>query len=377
MQELYYIINAFAGINVFGLFWLLFLRKRKSIPNKALVVVKLVLACYFINSVLMLLGIFPKFVNYSFFFVQFFAVFFPSAIYIYVISLLGRKVKKTDIVFIISSLIGLIPVILFIRHLGLTEEEQLGFFNRIVKGPYPLEVTCYSVIFYTFQQIVFIYLLYECNRIRGKLKKVLADLSTAKINYLWNFMIILVTGNTAIVVLYLIFDILFVEYLLLPGIVTVIYSYIVYNAFKNSAVLSKEEFQDYLNKSSQSQLQKIKAQVSKKEGELISKKIQKVLHQEKVYRDSELSLDKLSKLIDEPTYKVSYVINNYLNTTFYDVVNVERVEEAKALLQENQKYTIEGVGLEVGYKSRATFYRAFKKYTGKTPTVYISSANKC
>ncbi len=41
-----------------------------------------------------------------------------------------------------------------------------------------------------------------------------------------------------------------------------------------------------------------------------------------------------------------------------------------------KKYTIESLGKEVGFKSKTSFYSAFKLYTGLTPSYYIKAANK-
>ncbi|WP_099544758.1 helix-turn-helix domain-containing protein [Maribacter sp. 4G9] len=40
---------------------------------------------------------------------------------------------------------------------------------------------------------------------------------------------------------------------------------------------------------------------------------------------------------------------------------------------ESQKYLIVGLGQEVDFRSKASFYRAFKKETGMTPSQFIKS----
>ena len=65
-------------------------------------------------------------------------------------------------------------------------------------------------------------------------------------------------------------------------------------------------------------------------------------------------------------------MNTYAGSNFSDYINSYRVEEAKKLLADTtfDNYTIVAVGLECGFNSKSTFYNAFKKFTGVTPTVY-------
>jgi len=52
-------------------------------------------------------------------------------------------------------------------------------------------------------------------------------------------------------------------------------------------------------------------------------------------------------------------------------VNLFRIEAAKKLLQANSKLTIEAIGQECGFKSKSSFYSAFKKRTGTTPSKFV------
>jgi AraC-like DNA-binding protein len=49
------------------------------------------------------------------------------------------------------------------------------------------------------------------------------------------------------------------------------------------------------------------------------------------------------------------------------------VDKAKILLRDKlDKLTIEGIARESGFNSRASFYRAFKKYTAVSPSEFIN-----
>ncbi|MDB5119605.1 MAG: helix-turn-helix-domain containing protein AraC type [Sphingobacteriales bacterium] len=88
--------------------------------------------------------------------------------------------------------------------------------------------------------------------------------------------------------------------------------------------------------------------------------------------DQDLSLKQMSDALNLSTHILSEVINRYYNKSFFELINSFRIEEAKKQLKQiNQSnYTIEGIGYNCGFGSRAAFYRAFKKYTKMTPTEF-------
>jgi YesN/AraC family two-component response regulator len=74
---------------------------------------------------------------------------------------------------------------------------------------------------------------------------------------------------------------------------------------------------------------------------------------------------------------ISLVINEKMELSFYDWIAKLRVEEAKKLLTgaKTEHYTIEQIAEEVGYNSKSAFNKAFKKFTGQTPSEFKTSRN--
>lgn len=105
--------------------------------------------------------------------------------------------------------------------------------------------------------------------------------------------------------------------------------------------------------------------------EIVSK-ITIVMDGDKLYQETELTLQDLAKKLDYPAHQVSQAINEGMKKNFYDLVNGYRVEEAKRLLvnPKNTNYTILSVGFEAGFNSKTTFNTVFKKFTGLTPTEF-------
>lgn len=97
------------------------------------------------------------------------------------------------------------------------------------------------------------------------------------------------------------------------------------------------------------------------------------LDQEKLYRDQDLTIYKLAKLLNTNSKYLSVIINKEFGKNFVNFINDYRVEEAKINLLQDVKHslTIEAHGQNVGFKSKSSFNVAFKKLTGYTPTEYI------
>lgn len=99
------------------------------------------------------------------------------------------------------------------------------------------------------------------------------------------------------------------------------------------------------------------------------------MQENKPYLDEELSLQKLSLLMQISTHQLSQAINQNLNTNFYKFVNSYRIEEVKSKLKNPDflKYSILGIAFECGFNSKSTFNKIFKEETGKTPSEYKKS----
>jgi len=117
--------------------------------------------------------------------------------------------------------------------------------------------------------------------------------------------------------------------------------------------------------------------LSEEKEEEYYKKLNQLVIQEKIYANPELSLSDLaSKLEIHPNY-LSQIINNKEGRTFYDYINIYRVEEFKRLiaLPKNQQFTLMSVAYDCGFNSKSSFNRYFKKITNQTPSQYLKSIN--
>lgn len=92
------------------------------------------------------------------------------------------------------------------------------------------------------------------------------------------------------------------------------------------------------------------------------------------FLDNLLSLETLANELRISTSQLSKVINEQSSKNFNQLINEYRVDYSKELLKnkEYDLYTITSIALESGFNSKSTFYNAFKKHTGVTPTQFRS-----
>ena len=97
-----------------------------------------------------------------------------------------------------------------------------------------------------------------------------------------------------------------------------------------------------------------------------------LLVRDKIYRDPSISIGVLAGRLSIPAHHLSQVINDKMGKRFFDLINGYRIEEAKTRLANGnvEKQKILAVALDVGFGSLGSFNRAFKRYTGTTPTEF-------
>ncbi|MEX2468139.1 MAG: helix-turn-helix domain-containing protein [Pseudohongiellaceae bacterium] len=91
------------------------------------------------------------------------------------------------------------------------------------------------------------------------------------------------------------------------------------------------------------------------------------LQKSRLWRDPELSLASLSRETGVPAYILSQAING-CSGRFNDYVNNYRVQDFLAQYQPGAN--VEELAYKTGFNSRSAFYRAFRKATGTTPSLY-------
>ena len=101
----------------------------------------------------------------------------------------------------------------------------------------------------------------------------------------------------------------------------------------------------------------------------ILKELEHLMHHEKVFKQPDITIEKLSSHLNIHSRYLSQLINEVYQQSFPNFINKLRVEEAIRLFSDPQyeRYSIEGISQEVGFQSKSSFNSAFKKFTGVTP----------
>ncbi|MEO9460624.1 MAG: AraC family transcriptional regulator [Lentilitoribacter sp.] len=101
----------------------------------------------------------------------------------------------------------------------------------------------------------------------------------------------------------------------------------------------------------------------------IARKLRAAMENENLHRDPNLSLWTLSRHIGASPNYVSQTLNEVIGESFFDFVNSYRIAEAMTRLTSTNDNVL-NITYDVGFNARSSFYNAFKRVVGETPTVY-------
>lgn len=103
----------------------------------------------------------------------------------------------------------------------------------------------------------------------------------------------------------------------------------------------------------------------------------RIMEEKQPYLYPEITISKLSEFLNVKTEFLSEVLNSRLNQNFFDFINKYRVGEFKnqCILKTNSHLSIMGIAYNCGFNSKASFYRAFRKFEGISPSTYIEKVS--
>ncbi len=119
-----------------------------------------------------------------------------------------------------------------------------------------------------------------------------------------------------------------------------------------------------------------KSKLTAIEAEKYKKRLNVLLMEQKLYLNKELRLIDLSARLNIPNHRLSQVLNQHMDISFYDLINRCRVMEAKKMIQSSPQLTLLQIAYDAGFNNKTSFVNAFKKFEGQTPSSFMKSILK-
>lgn len=359
-------ITSIICITLFGLLGLfaVFTKHGNRKANKLLGFFFLLWAFNFLDGLLLFNGFYlehPEFALWE----ESFVFLYGPLLYLYTL-----HIGKRNTHFTWRSFLHLIPFLIslginIISFQALPKAIKISIIESILELKQPSEVFLFVLIIYVH---FFSYILFSKKQIRKTVKKLnnfYSNYNISWLNKLLNSVLIILTLSVVTSILQFYQSKVYFE-IGLPIIIITMGLFVVSFIFKglNSPFILLNE---------ETAIKYVGYKLELGEIEIISKKIINALENDKLYLNSELNLEDLSNEININSRKVSRVINDKLNSSFFDLINYYRIEAAKDIFKKNKdlKLTVLEVMYEVGFNSKSSFNTQFKKRTGLTPSEFM------
>jgi AraC-like DNA-binding protein len=115
--------------------------------------------------------------------------------------------------------------------------------------------------------------------------------------------------------------------------------------------------------------------LNSEEAAVMLDKLALIMNEKELFKNPNLKLSDLAKEINVPGYQLSQLLNDNLEKNFTSFISEYRINAACKILGSKTNFTVEAVGEEVGFNSKSTFFAAFKKIKGLTPSTFqVSNA---
>lgn len=95
-----------------------------------------------------------------------------------------------------------------------------------------------------------------------------------------------------------------------------------------------------------------------------------LVENDKVYRDSSITLQSFSNSLNINAYILSIILNEKMGKNFRTYINTYRIQEAKTLLKTMPAMSVLEIAYNVGFNSKSSFNAAFFGETGSSPVEY-------
>jgi len=97
--------------------------------------------------------------------------------------------------------------------------------------------------------------------------------------------------------------------------------------------------------------------------------IDAILIKGKGYLAPDFSAQQLAERLGISAFTLSRLLKAIYGVSYSDIVHAHRIQDATRHLKDKRfaPYSVDDIGMMVGFKNRQSFFTAFKKVTGTTP----------
>lgn len=295
-------------------------------------------------------------------------------LYIYIAVLTNQYDANKKWLLFLHFLPAIFLYIYLIDFFRLSPEEKIHVFKYEGKVPKYETFSSVMLILISISGVIYVYFTYRL--LQQHRKNIINQFSyQEKINLDWIkylfigmgliWAVIWLRGNDNLIFLSVVIFVIFLGYF---GIKQV-------GIFTNKLPIENETFSKELEVEKTKKYEK--SSLTEEMTENIHIQLQKVMDEERLYENPELSLNDLANHLNVHPNNLSQVINANEGKTFFDYINYHRVEAFKSIVKmpQNQKFTLLGLAYDCGFNSKTSFNRNFKKATGFAPSEYLKQLN--
>ena len=151
-----------------------------------------------------------------------------------------------------------------------------------------------------------------------------------------------------------------------------------------------EQFNEYLNNDAEAQpddasnlpsqeenAKYTRSALSEEKSRDLFERLESLMKNDKIYRDAELTIDKLAQILNTNRSYLSQVINEVSGLSYSTYINNYRIKEAIELLSNSDNdEPIKSIAISIGFNSPSNFFTIFKNKVGMSPSVYRENVQK-
>lgn len=338
--------------------------------NSFLILLLLIVTGYVFREYLYTKDHFETFPHLMAFFVPWLYLIGPLY-YFYVRSSIDQVVtiSRKDLLHLIPALVCFFIILPFYIKSG---EEKLALYSA--PTPDNLELASNRIFFYGFMLISwFFYAWMSLSLIRNKLSVVdNRTLKSLKSRLVWLkkytsvFIVFLFLFLTAQLIFVL--SDFYPYYVMLSTILsgTLLIHFVGYWALKESSITNSSSNNSESNK------------LSSEKREVLKNQLIHLLEKDRIYLKSDLSILELSELLSVNTKYISQLVNDDFNCSLTHLINSYRISTSQEMIlsDDYDHLNFLGIANQVGFNTKNTFTRAFKRHTGMTPSEFKLSHSK-